>query len=172
MLNSNLTSRSFLLAAGLLCGLAGCVVGPKYHPPTTQAPPAYKESTANAPQQTSAPPASTAGDPTLGGLGGWTVAQPQDASLRGKWWEIYNDAELNALEEQLNINNQNIKQFFENFMAARAIVRQARSQLYPTVTAAPSGSRSRSSSNLVQCRLKRRDHEHAAGVARRCILGA
>ena len=43
--------------------------------------------------------------------------------LRGKWWEIYNDPELNALEEQLNINNQNIKQFFENFMAARAIVR-------------------------------------------------
>ena len=40
--------------------------------------------------------------------------------LRGKWWEIYNDPELNALEEQLNINNQNIKQFFENFMVSRA----------------------------------------------------
>ena len=150
------------------------MVGPKYHPPTTQAPPAYKESPANAPQQTSAPPASTAVDPTLGGLGGWTVAQPQDASLRGKWWEIYNDAELNALEEQLNINNQNIKQFFENFMAARAIVRQAHSQLYPTVTAAPQLDRVRgaSSSTLSQCRLKRRDHEHAHRVARRCILGA
>ena len=30
--------------------------------------------------------------------------------LRGKWWEIYNDPELNALEDQLNIDNQNIKQ--------------------------------------------------------------
>ena len=87
-------------------------------------------------------------DPTLGGLGSWTVAQPKDASLRGKWWEIYNEPELNSLEEQLNINNQNIKQSFENFMAARAIVRQARSEYFPTVTAGPAGSRSRSSSNL------------------------
>ncbi len=44
--------------------------------------------------------------------------------LRGKWWEIYNDPELNALEDQLNIENQNIKQAFQNFMAARAIVRR------------------------------------------------
>jgi hypothetical protein len=40
---------------------------------------------------------------------GWTVAQPQDAALRGKWWEIYNEPELNALEDQLNIDNQNIR---------------------------------------------------------------
>jgi NodT family efflux transporter outer membrane factor (OMF) lipoprotein len=149
MTNPNLTWRFLLLAAGLSCVLAGCVVGPKYHPPTTQAPPAYKESPANVPPQSAAPPTGTASDPTLGGLGGWTVAKPQDALLRGKWWEIYNDAELNALEEQLNINNQNIKQFFENFMAARAIVRQAHAQLFPTLSTTPSWSRSRSSSNLV-----------------------
>jgi NodT family efflux transporter outer membrane factor (OMF) lipoprotein len=149
MTNLNLTPRTLLLAvAGLVCALTGCVVGPKYHPPTTEAPPAYKESPANAPQSTpAAPSATTPADPTLGGLGGWTVAQPQDASLRGKWWETYNNPELNALEEQLNINNQNIKQAFENFMAARAIVRQARSQLFPTAAIAPSGSRSRTSSN-------------------------
>ena len=57
--------------------------------------------------------------------------------LRGKWWEIYNDPELNALEDQLNINNQNIKQSFENFMEARTIVAQARSQLYPTIGTTP-----------------------------------
>jgi len=68
--------------------------------------------------------------------------------LRGKWWEIFNDPELNSLEEQLNINNQNIKQFFENFMAARALVAQARSQLYPTIGTTPSISRSQSSGNL------------------------
>ena len=67
--------------------------------------------------------------------------------LRGKWWEIFNDPELNSLEEQLNINNQNIKQFFENFMAARALVAQARSQLYPTIGTTPSISRSQSSGN-------------------------
>ena len=135
MTDLNLHRALLLLAAAVLsCVLAGCTVGPKYHPPTTQAPPTYKESPANVPQKPPAPPATTSTDPTLGGLGGWTVAQPQDASLRGKWWEIYNDPELNALEEQLNINNQNIKQFFENFMAARAIVRQAHAQLFPTVS--------------------------------------
>ena len=55
--------------------------------------------------------------------------------LRGKWWEVYDDPELNALEEQLNIDNQNIRQFFENFMSARALVREARSQFFPTATA-------------------------------------
>ena len=68
--------------------------------------------------------------------------------LHGKWWEIYNDPELNALEEQLNINNQNIKQSFENFMEARTLIAQARSQLYPTVGTTPSYERSRGSANL------------------------
>jgi NodT family efflux transporter outer membrane factor (OMF) lipoprotein len=120
--------------AGMVLFLAGCTVGPKYHPPaaTVQAPPlSYKESPTQFPDSNA-----------------WKVAQPQDAMLRGKWWEIYNDSELNALEEQLNINNQNIKQFFENFMEARTLVAQARSQLYPTVGTAPTYSHSSSSANL------------------------
>jgi NodT family efflux transporter outer membrane factor (OMF) lipoprotein len=68
--------------------------------------------------------------------------------LRGRWWEIFKDPELNALEEQLNIDNQNIKQFFENFMQARALVREARSQYFPTAGTVPSFSRSASSANL------------------------
>src|ERR1700688_4265433 len=115
--------------------LAGCMVGPKYHQPaaTVQPPPAaYKELPAENPP-----------------VGQWKVAQPQDAMLHGKWWEIYGDPELNALEDQLNINNQNIKQFFENFMEARTLVAQARSQLYPTLGTAPSYQRSRSSANIV-----------------------
>jgi NodT family efflux transporter outer membrane factor (OMF) lipoprotein len=96
-----------------------------------QAPPAaYKEAPA---------PDAAAGD--------WKVAQPQDAMLHGKWWEIYNDAELNALEDKLNIDNQTIKVYFENFMQARAIVAEVRSQLFPTVTVGPSFSRSQASAN-------------------------
>jgi NodT family efflux transporter outer membrane factor (OMF) lipoprotein len=121
-----------LCAAALLSILTGCVVGPKYHQPSQQAPAlAYKESPTRSNEN-----------------GDWTVAQPADAKLRGKWWEIFNDSELNALEEQLNINNQNIKQYFENFMEARAIVREARSQYFPTLTAAPSVTHSRASANL------------------------
>jgi NodT family efflux transporter outer membrane factor (OMF) lipoprotein len=114
--------------------LAGCTVGPKYHTPTAtvQPPPAsYKESPTQFPVS-----------------GDWKVAQPQDATLHGKWWEIYNDPELNALEEQLNVNNQNIKQSFENFMEARTLVAQARAQLFPTVGTAPSYQRSLGSANL------------------------
>src|ERR1035438_7071405 len=120
----------------LLGLLSGCVVGPKYHAPAPtpagQAPATvYKES----PTQFNENEV-------------WTVAQPADAKLRGKWWEIFSDPELNALEEQLNINNQNIKQYFENFMEARAIVREARSQYFPTLSVAPSVSHSRTSANL------------------------
>jgi outer membrane protein TolC len=63
------------------------------------------------------------------------VAQPSDGMLRGKWWEIFKDPELNALEEQLNIDNQNIKQFFENFMQARALVREARANQQALINA-------------------------------------
>jgi len=68
--------------------------------------------------------------------------------LHGKWWEIYNNPELNALEEKLNIDNQTIRQSFENFIASRAVVAEARSQLYPTVGFGPSYQHSQSSANL------------------------
>jgi NodT family efflux transporter outer membrane factor (OMF) lipoprotein len=137
---SRITRKSYSLSQPLAAGSAlaalaimmgGCTVGPKYHPPVTQAPPAYKES------------------PTQFKEGeGWKVAQPGDAMLRGKWWEIFRDGDLDALEEQLNINNQNIQQFFENYMVARAIVREARSQYFPVVTTTPSVTRSHSSGTL------------------------
>jgi NodT family efflux transporter outer membrane factor (OMF) lipoprotein len=126
--------QSFVTAsalAALAIAMNGCSVGPKYHPPVTQAPPAYKESPTQFKESE-----------------GWKVAQPGDAMLRGKWWEIFRDHELNTLEEQLNINNQNVKQFFENYMAARAIVREARSQYFPVVTTSPSVTRTRSSGTL------------------------
>jgi NodT family efflux transporter outer membrane factor (OMF) lipoprotein len=68
--------------------------------------------------------------------------------LHGKWWEIYGDPELNTLEEKLNVDNQTIKQSFANFMAARTLIAQARAQLYPTLTAAPTFNRSLSSGAL------------------------
>src|SRR5579862_7748778 len=119
------------LALGLIT--AGCMVGPKYHAPTPPSPAAqnYKESTANF-QDTQ----------------GWKVASPQEAMLRGKWWEVFNDSELNALEEQVNINNENIKEYFQNLMEARAVVREARAQYWPTVTTNPSWQRTRASANL------------------------
>ena len=51
-------------------------------------------------------------------MDGWKVAEPKDHLIRGAWWEIFNDPELNALEEQVNISNQNVA-------AAEAQFRQA-----------------------------------------------
>ena len=123
-----------ILTAVTAFAISGCTVGPKYRQPAATAqPPAatYKESPTQFPN-----------------AGEWKVADPQDAMLHGKWWEIYNDPELNALEDQLNNNNQNIKQSFENFMAARTLIAQARSQLFPTIGTTPGYSRTRSSANL------------------------
>jgi NodT family efflux transporter outer membrane factor (OMF) lipoprotein len=101
--------------------LGGCMVGPKYHTPTVDTPAAFKE----------IPP------PDSKDAGTWKVAQPNDATLRGKWWEIYNDPQLNALEEKVNVSNQNIAAAAASFFAARAMVKEARSQLFPTVSVNP-----------------------------------
>jgi len=129
----------WLASALLLGGVAGCHIGPAYHPPVIQPPPAFKE----------ALPATPSADTNQSQDNAiWTPAQPADAKIRGDWWNVFNDPELDELEKQLNINNQNIKQYFENFMEARALVREARAQYFPTVSLGPSYSRQRSSSNL------------------------
>ena len=136
------STRSALLAVAFCFLIAGCA--PTYHKPAAPVPaaPAYKESPAN-----------------FQDAPGWKVAKPQDAMLRGKWWEIFNDPELNSLEDQLDINNQNIKVFFENYMAARAMIREARAQYWPVVTTAPSWNRSRSSGNLTNSSTANTGHE-------------
>jgi len=122
-------------AAMMCCAMTGCVIGPKYHAPVTQAPTAYKETPPAQPSQTA-------------DTGTWTVAQPKDTMLRGNWWKVFHEPELNTLEDQLNINNQTIKVYFENFMEARALIREARSQFFPTVSTGPSWQRTHSSANL------------------------
>jgi NodT family efflux transporter outer membrane factor (OMF) lipoprotein len=110
----------FCTLAGALLISSGCrVVGPNYtHPPVAPVPEAFKEK----------PP------------DGWKEAQPNDTALKGKWWEIYNDPELNALEEQVNISNQNVLAAEAQYRAARAQVQIARSALFPLVTAGSTAS--------------------------------
>lgn len=121
------------VAALMLAALSGCRVGPRYHAPAPPqiAAPNYKESTVNFRNEP-----------------GWKVASPQDAMLRGNWWEVFHEPELNGLEDQLNINNQTIRQYFNQYMAARAVVAEARSQYWPTITLGASYSRQKSSGNL------------------------
>ena len=114
------------------CLLAGCTVGPKYHTPPAETPVAYKELTPADYKNTD----------------GWKVAQPKDDALRGKWWEIFKDPQLNALEEKVNVSNQNIAAAAASFFAARALVKEARSQLFPRVTTNPAITVQRPSATL------------------------
>ncbi len=114
----------WLALAGMLILCTGCSVGPDYVRPSTAAPDAYKENA------------------------GWKVAQPRDELPRGRWWEIYHDPQLNALEEQVEISNQNIAQAEANFRQALALIRVARAAYFPTVTGGSSWSRFRNSENL------------------------
>ena len=108
------------------------MVGPKYkRPDAPPAPAAYKE----------APPSNMAE------AGAWKEAQPNDTANRGKWWTIFNDPLLNSLEEQVEVSNQNLKQFEAQYRAARAAIGVTRAGLYPTVTAGPSVTGWRSSAN-------------------------
>jgi NodT family efflux transporter outer membrane factor (OMF) lipoprotein len=96
------------------------MVGPDYVTPTSPIPaPTYKET------------------------GDWKPAQPQDDTIRGNWWEVYHDKELNALEEQVSISNQNVIQAEAQFREAAAGVKVARAGLFPTITANPTFTESR-----------------------------
>jgi NodT family efflux transporter outer membrane factor (OMF) lipoprotein len=104
----------------------GCLKIPPYQRPTAAVPQSFKE------------------DPPQG----WKEAQPNDGAIRGKWWEIFGDPALNALEEQVNISNQNVLQAEAQFREAKAAVRVARSALFPLVTASASATGSQASSRL------------------------
>ena len=70
--------------------------------------------------------------------GTWRPATPREGGLKGKWWELFDEPELDALEERVDTANQSIAAAFEQLMAARALVRQAQAGYYPTVTFTPS----------------------------------
>jgi NodT family efflux transporter outer membrane factor (OMF) lipoprotein len=112
----------------VLALLAGCKpVGPDYKRPGFQAPPVYKEAGAST---VLVPPPNPAG-------GGWQPATPSDGMLRGKWWEIYNDPQLNQYEERIATYNQGLRQALETYLAAQDQIKIARSSLYPTLSAGP-----------------------------------
>jgi NodT family efflux transporter outer membrane factor (OMF) lipoprotein len=120
--------------SALAAALAGCTLGPNYVRPTATVAPSYKE---------------------LEGTG-WAAAKPADAQPRGAWWRIYNDPQLDALEEQVAHANQNVQAAEARFRSARANVAQQRSNFFPVVGASGDFSRIRTSNNV--------DYTSKAGV--------
>jgi NodT family efflux transporter outer membrane factor (OMF) lipoprotein len=121
----------FLLGAGISLALAGCMVGPQYARPTAPLAPEFKE----------ALPENFKSDD------GWKPAQPSDAKLKGDWWTLFNDPQLDTLEAQIDPANQTLKQAEANFRAARAAVRFNRASETPTIGVGPSLGAVRDSNN-------------------------
>ncbi len=101
----------------------GCAVGPDYHRPAAEVPPAWEPE---------AP---------------WREAAPSDAALKGNWWELFQDATLNSLVERALQNNQNLIVAAARLDQARSQVTIAKSYLYPGIGLQGSAERAKTSTN-------------------------
>lgn len=115
---------SLLAPLGLAIALGGCAVGPDYQRPAFEAPQQFRHAE------------------------GWKAAAPADEAERGAWWQLYGDEELNALVEQLNLDNQNLAASESQYRQARALVRSARASFYPNLGISAGAGRSGSGSNV------------------------
>src|ERR1017187_7083582 len=115
-MNPSPNSRVVAILALLLVS-AGCMVGPNYKRPSAPAAPAFKEQ----------PPVNF----KEAEAAGWKPSQPGDAFAKGLWWELYNDAALNALEEQVSVSNQNVLQAEAQYRQAKVAGRRGPSRVVP-----------------------------------------
>ncbi|HEY2857725.1 MAG TPA: efflux transporter outer membrane subunit [Terracidiphilus sp.] len=109
--------RAFAITVlgAFLC--SSCTVGPRYQRPVAQTPPSLK---------------------AMAGNDQWKMATPSDGLLKGHWWEIFGDPQLNRLEESVSINNQNVKQAEAQFREARALVLANHANYFPSIGSNPS----------------------------------
>src|SRR5580658_7440033 len=111
-----------LVLLGMLMVLLGsCMVGPKYQKPPVAVTPAFKE-----------PPPDSFKESDE-----WKRSHPDAEALRGNWWEIFGDPQLNALEQQVTVSNQDLKMAEARFRQARTMVRYNRASEFPTIGVAP-----------------------------------
>ncbi|MBU6207206.1 MAG: efflux transporter outer membrane subunit [Alphaproteobacteria bacterium] len=107
------------LGGVFMLALAGCAQVPRYAAPIVQTPTTYKEA------------------------GPWIMAQPDDSAARGKWWAIFGDPQLDALETRLNKDNPSLAAADARYAQALAVAGQARSGLLPAITVNADASRNR-----------------------------
>ena len=132
-MNTVRTRRANWSILGAFGILAGCNLAPPYDPPKAATSTAFKEAV---------PGAANEADQ------GWKLADPQDAELGTRWWEVYQDPQLDDLEQRVAVSNQTVAAAEANYRAARALVSEAEAALYPPMSLAPSVVRSRSSSSV------------------------
>ena len=105
--------KHLALAGSDLVLLSACTVGPAYEKPGL--------------------PTSTALPANFKALDGWKVATPGDLLDRGDWWTLLGDPQLDALIARVNVSNQTIAAAEASYRQARALVREQRASLFPTI---------------------------------------
>jgi NodT family efflux transporter outer membrane factor (OMF) lipoprotein len=121
---STLSSLTMVVA----CTLTACSTLPRYTVPQVSVPARYAAALSNAP--------------------GWSVASPFDSLPRGRWWTLFDDPELNRLEDQLDVSNLTLQKAVAQLQQARAMIDYQYAGYLPTVTAGASQTRSRLSRNV------------------------
>ena len=112
----------FALLLGVLV-LQGCSLAPTYSVPTIALPAHYREQSR---------------------VGPWHPARPADQRTR-QWWWVYQDARLNALQQQLLNANPDLAAALAHFDATQAYASQLHAGLFPQLTASAQPLRERQS---------------------------
>lgn len=115
-MRKNQSRMAFIL--GTIVLTASCAIAPEYVRPKIDTPNAFKEAR------------------------DWKQAQPKDDAQRGAWWEIYANAELNALMTQITVSNQNVLLAEANYRKARALVKSTQANYFPKIDVNGSSTRS------------------------------
>lgn len=113
------STKKILTASLAIAMVSSCAIGPDYKRPTIDVGTAYKE------------------------LTDWKRAEPKDELIRGKWWQVFADADLNELAAQIDVSNQNLKAAEARYRKAATLVQSARAGYFPTVSAGAGATRSR-----------------------------
>ncbi len=122
-MNRSYVNTGIGAALALVFCVTGCTVGPNYHRPSAPTTPEFKA------------------------VAGWQPAQPSDQQLRGHWWEVYEDPELNTLEDKVSVSNQSLKVTMTQYTQARAMVQYQRANYFPFLSAGAGVTRLRESEN-------------------------
>jgi NodT family efflux transporter outer membrane factor (OMF) lipoprotein len=122
-MTSGLSNVGTWAGVALIFCLTGCMVGPNYKTPSAPTTPQFKAAA------------------------GWQPAQPADQQIRGHWWEVYGDSELNSLEDKVSVSNQSLKVTETQYTQARAMVQYQRANYFPFLSAGVDVTRLRNSEN-------------------------
>ena len=128
--------KRLFLTFSILVFCSACNIAPKYQRPVAFPSPVFPTNFKE-----------------MAGSDQWKTATPSDEMLRGNWWEMFGDAELNRLETLINVDNQNVKLAEAQFRQARAAVDLQHAGFFPSIGTTPAITETQGSASTATGRL-------------------